>query len=173
MKNNYNELINNYIDKELSQNDLDNVEELVKTNEDFKILLSVHNYVHETLPEIPQKFAPVGFTELLMKKIVSRISDKYKKNYLFRGVISALTMILIFTLFFFFYYLGDLMFVKNVAESTRSYSSTLYSSFSYLFQLVKTDIFRTVSALLGFIVLVGFYFNYNSHKSLKDTLDKL
>ena len=106
-------------------------------------------------------------------KHFKKIGEKYRKNYLFRGVVSILSMILIFTLFFFFYYLGDLVFVQNVTESTRSYSNLFSSSFSYLSQLVKTDIFRTVSGLLGFIILIGFYFNYNSHKSLKDTLDKL
>ncbi len=38
---------------------------------------------------------------------------------------------------------------------------------------MNTEIFKTVSGLLGFIVLVGFYFNFNSHKSLKNILDKL
>lgn len=173
MNDNYNELVNNYIDKELNQNDIAKVEELVRSNNDFRTILSVHNYVHETLSEIPQKSAPLGFTELIMNRITKKISEKYRKNYLFRGVVSFLSMILIFTLFFFFYYLGDLVFVQNVAESTRNYSNIFTSSFSYIYQLVQTDIFRTVSVLLGFIVLVGFYFNYNSHKSLKDTLDKL
>ncbi|MCW8849624.1 MAG: hypothetical protein OQJ81_06555 [Melioribacteraceae bacterium] len=172
MKDNYNELVNNYIDKELNPNEIEKVEELVHSNNEFRTILSVHNFVHETLSEIPQKFAPIGITESIMNNIVKKISDKYRKNYLFRGVISVLSMILIFTLFFFFYYLGDLVFVQNVAESTQSYSNIFSTSFSYLSQLVKTDIFRTVSALLGFIVLVGFYFNYNSHKSLKETLDK-
>ena len=173
MNNNYNELVNNYIDKELNQTDLDNVEELVRSNEEFKTMLSVHNYVHETLSEIPQKFAPIGFTELLMNKIVHKISEKYIKNYLFRGVVSVLTLILVCTLFLFFYFIGDLVFVKEVTTSAGNYTDMFTSSFSYFAELIKTDIFRTVSALLGFIILVGFYFNYNSHKSLKDTLDKL
>ena len=49
MKDNYNELINNYIDKELNQNDLEKVEELVRSDNKFRTILSVHNYVHETL----------------------------------------------------------------------------------------------------------------------------
>lgn len=173
MNDNYNEIVNNYIDKELNQNDLEKVEELVRSNNEFRTILSVHNYVHETLYEIPQKNAPFGFTDSIMNKIIKKLSEKYRKNYLFRGVVSILSMILIFTLFFFFYYLGDLVFVQDVAESTRSYSNLFSSSFSYLSQIVKTDTFRTVSGLLGFIILIGFYFNYNSHKSLKDTIDKL
>ena len=173
MNDNYNELVNNYIDKELNQNDVEKVEKLVLSDNKFRTILSVHNYVHETLSEIPQKFAPVGFTESIMSRITKKLSDKYNKNYLFRGVVSILSMILIFTLFFFFYYLGDLVIVQSVAESTRGYSNLFSSSFSYLSQLVKSDIFRTVSGLLGFIVLIVFFFNYNSHKSLKDTLDKL
>jgi hypothetical protein len=172
MNDNYNELVNNYIDNELNQNDIEKVEELIHSNNEFKTILSVHNYVHETLSQIPQNPAPLGFTESIMNKIVKKLGEKYRKNYLFRGVVSILSMILLFTLFFFFYYLGDLVFVQNVAESTRSYSNIFSSSFSYLSQLVQTDIFRTVSGLLGFIILIGFYFNYNSHKSLKETLDK-
>lgn len=173
MNNNYNDLVNNYIDKDLNQNDLDKVNNLIHSNDEFKTILSIHNYVHETLSEIPQKSAPLGFTELIMEKIVNKISEKYRKNYLFRGVVSVLTMILVFTLFFFFYYLGDLAFVKSTAQSTGSYMSFISSGFSYFIQIISTDIFRTVSGLFGFIVLVGFYFNFNSHKNLKDTLDKL
>ena len=173
MNNNFNELVNNYIDKELNQNDLEIVEELVRSNKEFNTILSVHNYVHETLAEIPQKSAPIGFTELIMNKIVTSISEKYRKNYLFRGVVSVLTLILVCTLFFFFYFIGDLVFVKDVATSAGSYTNMFSSGISYFTELIKTEIFKTISALLGFIILVGFYFNYNSHKILKNTLDKL
>lgn len=173
MKDNYNELVNNYIDKELNQNELETVKELIQTNDKFKTLLTVQNYVHETLAEIPPKFAPAGFTDLIMEKLMHKISEKYKRNYLFRGVISALLIILIFTLFFFFYYLGDLAFVKNAAESAGNYTNIISSAFSYLSHIMNTEIFRTVSVLLGFIILIGFYFTYNSHKSLRNILDKL
>ena len=173
MKEKINDLVNNYIDKELNQKDLDKVNELVQSDDKFKTILSMHNYVHVTLSEIPQKSAPLGITELIMEKIVNKISEKYRKNYLFRGVVSILTMILVFTLFFFFYYVGDLAFVKSAAESTGSYTSIISSGFSYFVQIMNTEIFKTVSGLLGFVVLLGFYYNFNSHKSLKNILDKL
>ena len=173
MNDKYNELVNNYIDKELNQHELAKVEELMQTDDKFRTILSVQNYVHETLSEIPQKYAPLGVTDLIMEKIVRKISEKYRKNYLFRGVVSVLTMFLIFTLFFFFYYLGDLAFVKSATESTGSYTSIISSKFSYFTQIMNTEIFKTVSGLLGFVILIGFYFNFNSHKNFKNILDKL
>ena len=167
------ELLNKYIDNELSRDELNQVEELVKTEKSFSSQLSIHKYVHETLYQIPLKKAPYNITEIIMRKIAGKISDKYKKNYLFRFVIATLSSILILTLFLFFYFLGDLELFKNASEISFNYSDKILPSLSYLREVFSSEIFKTVTGLLGFVILLLFYFNYNSHKQLKDTLNKL
>lgn len=173
MNTNYDEILNKYVDNELNQDELKSVENLVNTNPSFSTSLKVHKYVHDSLHEIPVKSAPSGITELVMNKIFKKLSEKYKKNYLFRGVISVLSLILIVTLFILFSYLGDLAFVKEATSASDIYFDKINPVFNYLYQLVKTDTFKTVAGLLGFIILIAFYFNLNSHKELKEKLNQL
>ena len=169
----YDELMNKYIDNELTSDELNQVEELIKSEKNFSSQLSLHKYVHETLYQVPTKKAPKNITEIIMRKIAGKISDKYKKNYLFRFVVATLTSILILTLFLFFYFLGDLELFKNASEFSFDYSDKILPSLSYIKDIFNSEIFKTVTGLLGFVILLLFYFNYNSHKQLKDTLNKL
>lgn len=173
MKDNYGELVNKYIDNELTKNELNKLDELVKTNNKFNNILRVQSYVHNSLSHIPLKQVHSGFTDLVMNKIIHKISDKYKKNYLFRGVISVLIFMLIFTLFGFFYFLSDLEMITNFTNSATTFTDHFLPSLSYFYKVINTEIFKTVSGIIGFIVLVGFYFNYNSHKHTKDLLNEL
>jgi hypothetical protein len=167
------DLLNKYIDNELSRDELDEVEELVKTNNKFRSHLSVHKYLHETLYQLPIKNAPLNITEIIMNKISGSINKKYKKNYLFRFVIAVLTSILVLTLFMFFYFLGDLELFKNASEISMNYSDKILPSISYMNEIFNSNVFKTVTGILGFVVLLLFYFNYNSHKQVKDMLTKL
>ena len=99
MKTDYNDIINKYIDKEVNSEEIERVNELIQSDSKFKKMISVHKYVHESLSEMPLKLAPQGFTELVMNKIVTSLSEKYKKNYWFRGVISIFGLILVLILF--------------------------------------------------------------------------
>ena len=167
------DLLNKYIDNELSREELDKVDELVKSDNKFRSQLTVHKYVHETLYQLPLKMAPHNITETIMNSIVGKISDKYRKNYLFRFVVTALSSILLITLFILFYFIGDLAFFKNASEISINFSDKIFSSLSYLKEIFNSNVFKTVTGLFGFVILLLFYFNYNSHKQLKDNLNKL
>lgn len=170
---NYNNIVNKYVDNELNKQEIDNVNGLIDKDEEFRNTLSVHKYVHESLYDIPLKLAPNGFTELLMNKIVHRISDKYKKNYAFRAVIAFFSVFLMVSLFMLFYFLGSLEIVQTASSTASNYTEKIIPTISYFTDFVKTDIFKTVTGLIGFIILVGFYFNINSHKELKNRLKEL
>lgn len=173
MKEYYNNIANKYVDNELNSKELNEVDELLNTSDDFKKTLSVHKYVHESLYELPLKLAPNGFTELLMNKIIHRISDKYKKNYAFRMVIAFFSVFLMVSLFMLFYFLGSLEITQTTSSTVSNYTDKIIPTFSYFTDFVKTDIFKTITGLISFIVLVGFYFNLNSHKEIKNRLKEL
>jgi hypothetical protein len=173
MKKDFNEIVNKYIDNELNENELNEVEKMIESDEDFKTSITVQKFVHDSLHEIPLKSAPIGFTDLVMNKIIKKLSEKYKKNYLFRGVVSILSLVLVFILFIFFYYLGELEVIRDAAATTDNIFDKIVPTVTYLSQIVKTDLFKTITGLIGFIVLIGFYFNLNSHKELKEKLKQL
>lgn len=172
MKYEINDLVNKYVDNQLSRNELDYVEDLLKNDDKFTSVIKVHKYVHNTLTEMPVKLAPVGFTEQLMEQIKELVIDKYKKNYWFRGVLAILGSFLVLTLFVFFYFLGDLAIVNKISSTSNNYAEKILPTISYFTQLVKTDVFKSVTGLIGFIILIGFYFNFNSHKEITERLKK-
>lgn len=169
---NYN-IVNKYVDNELNSKEINEIEELLSSDENFKKALFVHKFVHDSLYKMPLKVTSNGFTELLMNKIVHRISDKYKKNYAFRAVIAFFSIFLMASLFMLFYFLGSLDFVQTASSTANNYTEKIIPTISYFTDFVKTDIFKTVTGLIGFIVLVGFYFNLNSHKEMKNRLKEL
>ena len=172
MKNN-DELLNKYIDNELNKEELNKVENLIKSDNQFKTELSVHKYVHESLLDYSARTAPAGITESIMNKILSGIGEKYKKNHLFTFVITVLSSIFILILFLFFYLIGDLTLFNKVSSVTLNFSDNLIPSFSSVKEILNSNVFKTITGLLSFIVLIIFYFNYNSHKDIKDTLKNL
>ena len=173
MNSEYNELLNKYIDNELTDKEIESVNEIALEDDKFSTALKTHNFVHNSLLDMKLKYTSAGFTEMVMGKIVKKLGEKYKKNYLFRGVMSVLGFILVLSLFLFFSYIGDLALVKSATTSSDSIFDKIIPTVSYFSQIVNTDIFKTITGLLGFIVLLVFYFNLNSHKSMKEKLEQL
>jgi hypothetical protein len=166
------EIINKYIDNELTIKEIEETNKLINNDSDFKKNITTQKYVHETLYQIPLKSAPQGFTNLVMNKILNRISEKYKKNYFFRLVIAIFGVLLIVTLFFFFYFFTDLAFVQSSYKVVNNYTSQLLPIFNSITQLVKTDIFKIVTGMVSFIFFLGFYFNLNFHNNFKKQINK-
>lgn len=164
---NKDELINKYVDKELTIKEIEEANKLLSNDNKFNEMISVHKFVHETLYQIPHKFAPDGFTDVVMKRIINRISEKYKKNYFFRIILATFGILFIVTLFFFFYFFTDLAFVQSSYKVANNYTSKLLPILNSITQFVKTDIFKIVTGMVSFIVLVGFYFNLNLHNNFK------
>lgn len=167
-----NEIINKYVDNELTIKEIEETNELINNDSNFKKIITTQKYVHETLYQIPLKSAPQGFTDLVMNKILNRISEKYKKNYFFRFVLASFGVLLVVTLFFFFYFFTDLAFVQNSIKVANDYSFKLAPILNNITQFIKTDIFKIVTGMVSFIFFVGFYFNLNFHNNFKKQINK-
>ncbi len=170
MKNNYDELINKYLDNELELPELQNVNELIKTDSEFNIKLSTQKYVHQSLYELPVFSAPLGITEKIMNRLASKLSSKYQKNYFFRGIVASLMLILTAVLFMFFFFAQDLQFIQeapSVTDLVQNYTSPVITT---LYSFLTSELFRTISGITGFIILLSFYFTLNSFKEFKDRI---
>jgi hypothetical protein len=169
---NRNELINKYVDNELTIKEIEETNELIKKDEEFNKLISTHKFVHETLAQIPLKNASQGFTDLVMKKLINRISEKYRKNYFFRFALATFGVILVITLFFFFYFLSDLGLVQNTYQTANNYTDKFLPILKKIADFFKTDIFKILTGIISFIILIGFYFNINLHNSFKNRINE-
>ncbi|MCB0744882.1 MAG: hypothetical protein KDC67_13320 [Ignavibacteriae bacterium] len=171
MKHNYDELINKYLDNELSNAELESVNVLLKSDNEFKTKFATQKYVHENLYELPVHEAPIDISEKIMSKLVSKLKSKYQKNYFFRGVITVLSIVLITVLFMFFFYLNDLKFIQDAPSATNYIKNYTRPAFAFISKLIASEIFRTVSGIVGFIILLSFYFVLNSYKDFKDRIN--
>ncbi|MFZ1290179.1 MAG: hypothetical protein WAR79_08810 [Melioribacteraceae bacterium] len=170
MKNNFDELINKYLDNEIDSDELNTVNDLLKNNTEFKTKFITQKYIHENLNEIPLHSAPTNITELVMGKIISKLSIKTQKNYFFKGILAILLVFLFITLYFFFSLLGDLKIVQQTVsyiDYSKNYFQPIVTFFS---KIIQNDIFRTLSGLLGLIILLSFYFSLNSFKDFKNRI---
>jgi len=173
MRKKYDKILNKFVDGELNTSDLEEINHLIDNDQEFKSSLAAHKYVHDTLFEFPLKSAPKHISELVMNRIVTPLTEKYRKNYFFRGILGVLSVIFITVLFMFFFYASDLVIVKEASTITNSFVEYLNPIVIGLYNIISSEIFQTVSGLAGFIILLGFYFHYNSFKQLKEKLNQL
>ncbi|MBK7104157.1 MAG: hypothetical protein IPH62_02600 [Ignavibacteriae bacterium] len=170
MKNNFDELINKFLDNEIDSDELNTIKDLLKNNLEFRAKFTTQKYIHENLNEIPLHSAPINITELVMGKIISKLNVKIQKNYFFKGILVTLLAFLIIALYFFFSFLGDLKFVQQTVSYIDYTSNYFQPIISFLSKIFKNDIFRTLSGLFGFIILLSFYFSLNSFKDFKNRM---
>jgi uncharacterized protein (DUF486 family) len=170
MKAKYDDLINKFIDNEISSNELNEINILLQENEEFQLNFKIQKYVHENLYDLPIHSAPDSITENVMSKILSKISIKYKKSYFFRFIVTSILVMIVTSLFMFFSYLGKLDFVQQTANPVDVIENYTQPLFNYLFKIFSSEVFRTVSGVTGFIILLSFYFAVNSFRNFKDKL---
>jgi hypothetical protein len=77
---------------------------------------------------------------------------------------------LVITLFFFFYFLSDLALVQNTYQSANDYSAKFLPITKKIAEFIKTDIFKILTGIISFIILIGFYFNINMYNSFKNRI---
>ncbi|MCB9210217.1 MAG: hypothetical protein H6609_12645 [Ignavibacteriales bacterium] len=170
MKAKYDDLINRFIDNEVTSNELNEIDNLLLENEEFKVNFKTHKYVHENLYDLPIYSAPETVTENIMSKILSKITVKYKKSYFFRVIVTSILLMIITSLFLFFSYLGKLDFVQQTSNPVEVVSNYTKPFFIYMYKIFASEVFRTVSGIAGFVILLSFYFTFNSFKNFKDKL---
>lgn len=170
MKSKYEELINKYLDKEANSSELEFINNNLQSNSEFKFQFSTQKFVHDSLADLPAYSAPENITENIMNKILATISVKYKKSYFFRIVISIFLFLIVGVLFTFFSLLTDLPFIQEsqtYVQNFMSFSKPLMSIFS---KVLSSEILKTFSVLTGLLVLLFFYFSFNSFKGFKNRL---
>lgn len=168
------EILNKYIDGELSRAELEEIEELINSNPEELDRLKTHKYVDQTLKELEVDTAPPGVAQRIMKRIYSEIPEKYKKNSFFRFMIGSFVTIIAVVLGYSLSLLPSGSDSESStlidSESIKDYSTKFYNEFTSFFSndnLIYIGIFLTV------IMLITAYFVHESHKSFKKKLERI
>lgn len=166
------EILNKYIDNELSGRELSDINDHIKICDQCLNLIKAHKLADQQLKKL-ELFSPSkDFTEILMKKVhlVARPFQP-KKSYFFRFVFS-------------FMLIGALgvviaAFASIPADTSQgiSVNEYVYEEIIHFFSGYKNIITSRnasiVGAVLSFVILISAYFIYDSHKNFKNRLEKL
>lgn len=168
------EILNKFIDNELSTAELSLLNDHIKVCNECLARLKAQKVVDNNLKRIETYQAPFKFTEKVMRKIsATAVKFKPKKSYFFRVVFSV-------------FILGSLAVVAiafaNIPADTSNSGSTewtkIFSSFiSKLFSGYERSISKSSISLIGtiltFILFVSGYFVFESHRKIKNQINKM
>lgn len=159
------EMLNKYLDNELSIEDRNFVSNAIINSPDVKkryeFLLKSHLLLKNIQPESPS----MDFSKLVMQKITRRgIQESQQKRFLF-AVLSLFGIVILGFVGYVFYEILNSIQSSNPNAAISIYSNTISDYFSALFGKKNLSIFGSV---LSFIMLISAYFLYNYQKHSKN-----
>lgn len=168
------EILNKYIDNELSSSEVNELKEFISNNPDELKKFKAHKLIDEILRGLEHESSPPNFTAKVMERINSVNSYKLSDNK-FIKVISSIFGALI---------LGFLVAGISLGTSQKlepsSVSEGINKSFEAVGQFITSlnislsnDTFLVVVSAFSLIVLVSIYIFINSHKTFKQKLENL
>lgn len=167
------EILNRYIDGELSAAELKELNEMLIKSEDIRKRLHALQYVHNELKRIPLRETSNEFTSRLMKKIVRKPELKGQRYFIF----SVSSFFILISLAIIGYLTS---YILSYGSKTSGDSSNLNTLLSYLESLVHgiKSVFSSGNiSIIGFVfsfgIIISAYFFFDSHRQAKAKLDKL
>ena len=172
MKKNIDELLNDYIDNQLTAEELEYVKNLLESDLQAASKLRAMRVVHQSLKQIEPDLAPSGFTERLMGALnLSPGLSKQKKNYFFYGVVGffgfMIVGILVAVVLSIDWNLGNLNIAKYIDEA----KSGISKSGSEAFSIFQNKTVLMISSSMVLLLLILAYFGFESHKSWKKKIN--
>ena len=167
------ELLNKYIDGQLLDGELEEVQILLRLDENVKKLKALQ-IVDNSLRKLESDVAPSGFTSKVMN-VLSSSSAKIKlsKNY-FTGTINIIFIVFIVAIVIFAFTLINWNYstsgFDNQVNSTMKSVKDNIPSFLAFFKNKNVMFF---GSFLSLILLLGAYYSVEAHKSFKKRLDNL
>ncbi|MFC2139560.1 anti-sigma factor family protein [Bacteroidota bacterium] len=167
------EILNKYVDDELSTTELNQLKELIAGDEEALKKLKAHKLANQILYKMEIIPAPSKFTDRVMVKIYNIAPKKVKKSFFIPGVISILMMGIIGIFVYIFTTPAQppdpeskTVSILNDAKEIVAQKVGDFSSF------FGNDTILLVGSFLTFVLLLSTYFMINSHKNFKHNLDK-
>jgi hypothetical protein len=168
------ELLNKYIDNELSEVELKELTEILKNDIDAQLRLKALHLTEDILRKIEISPAPENFTYKFMSKIsISHSAVKDKVSYFYVGMISFFALAIAGIMGF---SISQIEFGSSNLSGDNQYIEKTNELFSrglgYINSLLGNDSIIQVGAGLTFVLLVSGYFILENHKNFKEKLNR-
>ncbi|MGE5680736.1 MAG: anti-sigma factor family protein [Bacillota bacterium] len=176
MKHLSDELLNRYIDNELDVQELNIVNEHIKSCEACLLRLKSLKAVDLNLKKIGHFKLSENFTDMVMKEIISSVPFKtYKppKSYFLRFIFFILGLSIVSIVGLGLY---EISLIPSSGENPGWINGTLNfitSGFSQYTSIFKNQTITLVGGVFTFILFVSVYFIYESHREIKNRINNL
>jgi hypothetical protein len=167
------ELLNKYIDGELLDGELEEVQNLLK-NEDNIRKLKALQVVDNSLKTLEGDAAPSNFTAKFMN-VLSKNSSKIKlsKNY-FTATINVVFILFIIAIIILAFSLIDWNFsTSGIDNKVNNTMKTVKDNIPSLLAFFKNKNVMFFGSFLSLILLLGAYYSVEAHKAFKKRIDNL
>jgi len=168
------ELLNAYIDNELDYSKISEINDHIKICSECLNKLKAMRGVENQLKNLVTYNTTDNFTLSVMEKINLSIAHfKPKKSYLFRfifGFFVAITLGICVAAFAAITPAASSFDINTIVENVSSDAQSIFSSYKILF---SKQIVSIIGGVLIISVFISIYFFYESHKNIKNRLNKL
>ena len=158
------EILNRYLDNELSIEEKNFVKSEIEKSSSLKKRYEVLLITHSLLKNIQPESTSVDFSKMVMQKIAKRgIIESQQKRFLLI-ILSFLGVVILGIVGYVFYQIFSTIQLSDSNETITIYSNTIGDYFTQLFGKKNLSVLGSV---LSFIMLVSGYFLYDYQKHSK------
>lgn len=166
------EILNKYLDGELTTGEADQVKSVIRSSEELQRKFNALKLVHDNLSTMKEDEVSAGFSEKLMKQIVKRSTAPKQQKYF---IISIVTFITLLCLVIFGLSISAMISSaassanesKSVFDSVPNLTDGLVRSLKQLFSGAGLSI---IGSIFSLIILISGYFFFELQKRAKTNL---
>lgn len=162
------EILNKYIDNELSAAEIEELKNLLSSNPDELDKLNVLRFVDSSLRTMEHDKAPDHIAGSILSRIEALSIVKGKSFYFFYWIVGVFSIMIIGL---FGYILSLISPAESDGSSVLDNVVNYLSSFSISFNIgLSSNLILLIGASLSIILLIAFYFLVVSHREFKNSL---
>jgi len=167
------EILNRYLDGELSKEELEQVKSALSTSEDLQRRFNALKFVHEKLYELNEDEISAGFTDTLMKQIIKKkFAIPKQQKYFIVSVATFITLLCLVILGF-----SISAVISSTPSSVGETKSVVDSITTLSYGLVKVieKVFSgqglsIIGSIFSIIIIISGYFFFEMQKRAKTNL---
>ncbi len=174
MKENIDNLLNEYIDGNLDSRAIEELESVISGDEGVLNKLKGLKAVDSHLREMETIPAPENTTEKIWEKISGSISGNLPKSYFLHGMVGLFSVSLIGMIVFFFTYFSgsgrEYIEAENTVNAVNTFVNNFFEKFSSY--VASVDIMLLVSVVI-LVIMLSLYYLFESHKEFRKKLNSI
>jgi hypothetical protein len=164
MKNINDELLNKYLDDELSREEKDTLKIAIENSPDLKRKYAALLKTHDLLKNIEVNSPSINFTKMVMNKVNRSATNAKQQKYFLFAILSFFGLIALCITGYILFQMISTSRTSETNEIVTIYSRSIGDYFSSLFGKKNLTIF---GSLLSFVMLVSGYFLIEFQKRSK------